>query len=70
MNTLQANLVYLTNTLPHYYLIDLLEYAKFLKQKAEKETDTEYLKSIPGMVDSILSASKEDLSDCEQMIEW
>ena len=70
MNTLQANLVDLTNSLPYYYLNDLLDYAKFLKQKSEKETDTEFLESIPGMVDSIIEASKEDLSNCSQKIEW
>lgn len=70
MNTMQTNLVNLTNNFPYYYLEELLDYANFLKQKSEKENDTDYIESIPGMVDAILEASKEDLKDCSTSLVW
>jgi hypothetical protein len=70
MNALQLDLVNISNNIPYYYLKDLLDYAVFLKQKAEKENDTEYLENIPGMVDSIIAASKEDLNNCSTKLDW
>jgi hypothetical protein len=66
MNGIQSNLINIINDIPYYYLQDLLDYAIFLKAKSQKENDTEYLESIPGMVDLIVSASKEDLSNCSK----
>jgi hypothetical protein len=34
------------------------------------KNDTEYLESIPGMVDSITNASKEELSNCSKSLGW
>lgn len=70
MNGLQANLVKIIDDIPSYYLQDLLDYAIFLKAKAKKEHDTEYLENIPGMVDSIVAASKEDLKNCSKTLSF
>lgn len=70
MNTLQTNLTKIIEDIPQYYLQDLLEYALFLKAKAKKEHDTAYLENIPGMVDSIIAASKEDLQNCSKTPGW
>ncbi|TAL68106.1 MAG: hypothetical protein EPN82_11970 [Bacteroidetes bacterium] len=70
MNVLQSDLVKIANDIPYYYLQDLLDYANFLKEKSKKDSDTEYLESIPGMVDSIVKASKEDLKDCSKTPGW
>jgi hypothetical protein len=70
MNGLQSNLVQIINEMPSYYLQELLDYATFLKAKSKKENDTEYLENIPGMVDSIINSSKEDLSNCSKSLDW
>ncbi|MDQ1266152.1 MAG: hypothetical protein QG635_1304 [Bacteroidota bacterium] len=70
MNGLQSNLVKIIDDIPYYYLQDLLDYAIFLKAKSKKETDTEYLEIIPGMVDSIINASKEELQNCSKSLDW
>ncbi|OGU39906.1 MAG: hypothetical protein A2X61_16070 [Ignavibacteria bacterium GWB2_35_12] len=70
MNVLQSDLVKISNEIPYYYLQDLLDYAIFLKVKSKKENDTEYLESIPGMVDSIIAASKEELNNCSKSPGW
>ncbi len=70
MNVLQSDLVKITDEIPYYYLQDLLDYANFLKEKSKKENDSEYLESIPGMVDSIVNASKEELKDCSKTPGW
>jgi predicted nucleotidyltransferase len=56
--------------MPYYYLKDLLDYAIFLKAKSHKESDTEYLESIPGVVHSIITVSKEELKDCTKSLDW
>jgi len=70
MNVLQSDLVKITDEIPYYYLQDLLDYANFLKEKSQKDNDTEYLESIPGMVDSIIAASKEELNNCSKSPGW
>ena len=70
MNTLQNRLIGIINEIPPHSLRELLNYALFLKEKSKKITDTEYLESIPGMVDSILEASNEDLKDCSKNLNW
>ncbi len=70
MNRLQSNLIKIIDEIPYYYLQDLLDYAIFLKEKHKKESDTEYLESIPGVADSIIEASKEKLDDCSKSLEW
>ncbi len=70
MNVLQNDLIKVTNNIPYYYLQDLLDYAKYLKQKAEKENDTDYLEKMPGIVESIIQASKEELADCSRKLDW
>jgi hypothetical protein len=66
MNAIQSNLNDIINSIPYYYQQELLDYALFLKSKSEKETDTEYLESIPGMVESILESAKSELKDCSK----
>ncbi len=58
--------------LPNSFLYPLLEYAKYMKELAEKgeKTDMEYLTGIPGMVDLIKESAKADLNDCTDKIEW
>ncbi|MDT3740498.1 MAG: hypothetical protein RO257_13465 [Candidatus Kapabacteria bacterium] len=70
MNTMQSDIINVTNNMPYYYLKDLLDYAIFLKAKSHKENDTEYLESIPGIVDSIVTASQEDLKNCSKSLDW
>jgi hypothetical protein len=72
MNTIQSNIIKITEDLPAYYMQEILEYAIFIKQKAEKEksSDTDYLYSIPGMVESIVESSKTDISECSKTLEW
>jgi hypothetical protein len=57
MNTIQNDIIKIVNEMPYYHQLDLLDYANYLKEKSKRETDTEYLESIPGMVDSIVAAS-------------
>ncbi|MBK9249063.1 MAG: hypothetical protein IPM69_13350 [Ignavibacteria bacterium] len=70
MNGLQSNIAKIIEEIPYYYLQDLFDYATFLKAKAQKEHDTAYLSSIPGMTDSIIAASKEDLQNCSKTLDW
>ena len=67
---MQSNLIKIIDDIPYYYQQDLLDYAIFLKVKSQKENDTEYLESIPGMADSIIKASKEDLNNCSKNLDW
>ena len=45
--------------LPLPYQKEILDFIEFIKVKAQ-ESDTEYLQSIPGMVESIKQAMTED----------
>jgi len=70
MNALQTNITKIIEDIPHYYLQDLYDYAVFLKAKAQKDNDTAYLESIPGMSKAIIAASKEDLQNCSKSPGW
>jgi len=72
MTSIQSELLAVTDGLPNSFLYPLLEYAKYMKELAEKgeKTDMEYLTGIPGMVDLIKESAKADLNDCTDKIEW
>jgi len=70
MNAIQNDIVKIVKEIPYYHQIDLLEYANYLKEKSKNSNDTDYLESIPGMVDSIVAASKENIKDCSKELEW
>jgi len=66
MSTLQESLLKITEDMPYYYLQELCDYAVFLKTKTLLETDTQFFENIPGLVESILEASKEEIKDCSK----
>jgi len=70
MNSMQNDIIKIVEQIPYYYLIDLHEYAKYLNEKAKQTSDTQYLEGIPGMVDSIVAASKERIEDCAKELDW
>ena len=70
MLAIQQNILEATNKLPYYYQQDLLDYAIFLKSKADKESDTEYLEKTPSVIEEILTASKESIENCSLSLEW
>jgi len=58
--------------IPKKYVATILEYAKTVKERAEKGeiSDTEYLEKIPGMVDSIVKEAKEDRGKYSDKLDW
>jgi hypothetical protein len=70
MNTIQNDIIKIVKDMPYYHQLDLLDYANYLKEKSKRISDTEYLESIPGMVDSIVAASKENIADCSKELDW
>ncbi len=50
-------------TLHPLYIREVYDFISFLKAKQEKESDTEYLSGIPGMVESIKEEADRPLSE-------
>ena len=53
------------DNLPEEVLGEIIDYVGYIKlKKGMYENDTEYLESIPGMIESIKEGMKEKVSDC------
>ncbi|MCK4765800.1 MAG: hypothetical protein KAW12_26610 [Candidatus Aminicenantes bacterium] len=57
-------------TLHPLYMKEVYDFITFLKAKQEKNDDTEYLSSIPGMVESIITEAKRPLSEYSDTLDW
>jgi hypothetical protein len=57
-------------TLHPLYIKEVYDFITFLKEKQKKESDTEYLSNIPGMVDSILKEASRPLSEYSDHLDW
>jgi len=53
-----------------FYLKEVYDFVQFLKEKQKTENDTEYLSSIPGMLQSIVEEDKKPLSEYSKDIDW
>ncbi len=49
---------------------EVLDFIDFLKSKENEESDTDYLTSIPGMADSIISEARRELSEYSEELDW
>jgi len=72
MLSLQNQIDEIISKIPLKYQSSILEYAKLMKEKAEKGEpgDTEYLNSIPGLADSIIKEARIDLGDYSEELDW
>ncbi len=57
-------------TLHPLYIKEVYDFITFLKEKQQKESDTEYLSNIPGMVDSILKEASRPLNEYSDKLDW
>lgn len=57
-------------TLHPLYIKEVYDFITFLKEKQKKESDTEYLSNIPGMVDSILKEASRPLNEYSENLDW
>jgi len=53
-----------------FYLKEVYDFVQFLKEKKKTENDTEYLSSIPGMLQSIVEEDEKPLSEYSKDIDW
>ena len=59
MNKISAEITKKIKNLPEPYLKEILNFIDFMEQKIKKNSDTEYLQSIPGMTESIKKAERK-----------
>jgi hypothetical protein len=52
------------------YLKEVFDFVQYLKEKQKMGDDTQYLSSIPGMVDSILEEDSRPIKEYTKKIEW
>jgi hypothetical protein len=57
-------------TLHPLYVKEVYDFITFLKEKQKKGDDTEYLSSIPGMVESIINEANRPLSEYSDKLDW
>lgn len=57
-------------TLHPLYMKEVYDFITFLKEKQKKGDDTEYLSSIPGMVESIIKEANRPLSEYSDKLDW
>jgi len=70
MQTLAVRISEELNTLQPYYLKEVYDFVSFLKERQNKESDTEYLNSIPGMAESIIKEAEKPLSEYSDTLDW
>ncbi|MDZ7622872.1 MAG: hypothetical protein U5J96_00265 [Ignavibacteriaceae bacterium] len=72
MLSLQNQIDEIISKIPFKYQSSILEYAKLMKEKADKgePSDTDYLNSIPGLADSIIKEARIDLGDYSEELDW
>ncbi|MFH1195139.1 MAG: hypothetical protein V1720_05475 [bacterium] len=72
MTSIQSEILSTTDGLAEEFLFSLLEYARYMKELSEKgeQTDMEYFKSIPGLIDSIKESADTELKNCTDKLEW
>lgn len=57
-------------TLQPFYLKEVFDFVSFLKDRQKRGDDTEYLNSIPGMVESIIEEAEKPLSEYSDKLDW
>ena len=67
MNKISAEITKKIKNLPEPYLKEILNFIDFMEQKIKKNSDTEYLQSIPGMTESIKKGRKEKTRSCKTL---
>ena len=70
MNTLALKISEELKTLHPFYLKEVFDFVTFLKERQKRESDTEYLNSIPGMAESIKSEAERPLSEYSDQLDW
>lgn len=70
MHALESKISEELKTLHPFYLKEVYDFVAFLKERQKKDSDTEYLNSIPGMVDSIKREAERPLSDYSDKLDW
>ncbi|GIK20725.1 MAG: hypothetical protein HND40_10815 [Ignavibacteriota bacterium] len=72
MLSIQNQIDEIIGKIPLKYQSSILEYAKLMKEKADKgeQSDTDYLNSIPGIADSIIKEAKIDLGNYSEELDW
>ncbi len=53
-----------------FYQREVYDFIKFLQAKQKRNNDTDYLSSIPGMIDSILEEGEKPISDYSKNLDW
>ena len=67
MIQLEEKIIEKLHSLPEVYLREIFDFVEFLNQKYKKMTDTEFLKNINGMSESIAQGRKEKVEDCKTL---
>ncbi len=70
MSTLSLKIEEEVKNLPPRYLKEVLDFIDFVKQKAKKESDTEYLSKNPKLKKSIVEGLKTPLTECSDKLDW
>jgi len=72
MLSIQNQIDEIIGKIPLKYQSSILEYAKLMKEKADKgeQSVTDYLNSIPGIADSIIKEAKIDLGNYSEELDW
>jgi len=70
MQTLAVRISEELKALHPFYLKEVYDFISFLKERQKRESDTDYLNSIPGMAESIIKESETPLSEYSDQLDW
>jgi hypothetical protein len=57
-------------TMHPLYIKEVYDFVTFLKEKQKRESETEYLTKIPGMVNSIIKEANRPLDEYSDKLDW
>lgn len=67
MNSLQKTILQEIETLPLYLQNEVLDFVLYLKSKADRENDTDYLSSNPKIKQAIIDGLNTPLGECSEL---
>lgn len=70
MSTLTKKIEENIELLNPFYKKEVYDFIKFLQEKQKRNDDTEYLSSIPGMVESILAEGEKPIDEYSKELDW
>ncbi|MDD5272422.1 MAG: hypothetical protein PHU14_06840 [Methylovulum sp.] len=70
MNTLQERINQELDSLPLSSQKEVFDFVLFLKQKANTETDQDFLSKNAGIKQAIIDGLNTPLDECSEQLEW